>query len=840
VKYFAPEKSVAFQKLYKLLESSKNSQAPHVEQVQLFLWLINAHPDLRAFGRVCENLCKVLGILQSVGATPRAGMEYISEWHSLSQWFAKHESILAEKVEETISLRPKSSDDHPLKHRGLGRHCLYAVLCNDHEDELLREKFSYLVGFYLMAYVSTMKTYTQYYKFISYSESKHIHFPNSPYNASLAIRDFSYESGPFMTDLVLQESPEELVDYCEQIFGSYKAEEKEKETLPGRIKAYAQFVAKGLGIKSWAERTSWSSSEKKGGRSGKRARRTGFLLTDLPDLDEDDIQMQGTFLPQRSDKPRNHLKKGIHTDEGTKDDEALIFVETPCNIAKKGGGRTAFAALGFARHVAMNNQMFYWCQNQLSMTQLCKLLEFCKEEYTLLMQEKEWGDNDLLLAELISLTHIMLWTGSPIRRALAIEAGQTLPLKSELYLLVKETDEEPPAWCMPAFEPEYSLEVEEDEIFTCVRGNQIELPDVRRSSFFVLETLKRNKGKIFSRDLKEYSKSLKTMLTHVDPTISLSQLGKFLFNAVLLETADLTLACEIVCKPHPLAGVRIFYSAISIEQVRAVYAQVVTKIADKVYSQLGSAFVPQSYSQVDEEYYVGSRLRARNESVVKAVASLQEKIVFPKTFPHGVVERRRFIEYHNAYTVYTVLFSTYATACRGIISPFIPSRKIILDLGVSTLADKDGDDEHKSRLIWLPNALIEQVQNYEAHCDTLFVTWQELKRDVREKECDCFFITPKGRCEIVSPKTIGKRLEKILPLPANSNRKYMRMELLERGCSPETVDVFMGHWYYGEEPFGQFSTFSFAEYIGELKQYLVPILEDLGFQAQPSILMKSI
>jgi len=52
--------------------------------------------------------------------------------------------------------------------------------------------------------------------------------------------------------------------------------------------------------------------------------------------------------------------------------------------------------------------------------------------------------------------------------------------------------------------------------------------------------------------------------------------------------------------------------------------------------------------------------------------------------------------------------------------------------------------------------------------------------------------------------------------------------LLERGCVPEVVDAFMGHWQCGEEPFGAWSSFDFDHYIIELRSHLEPLLRDIG------------
>ena len=80
----------------------------------------------------------------------------------------------------------------------------------------------------------------------------------------------------------------------------------------------------------------------------------------------------------------------------------------------------------------------------------------------------------------------------------------------------------------------------------------------------------------------------------------------------------------------------------------------------------------------------------------------------------------------------------------------------------------------------------------------------------------------------VQPKTLLPVMKEFLNYPANFHRRFMRSDLIARGCPMEVVDAWMGHWHTGEEPWATYSSFNFSDYQQALQKYLMPILKDLG------------
>jgi hypothetical protein len=143
------------------------------------------------------------------------------------------------------------------------------------------------------------------------------------------------------------------------------------------------------------------------------------------------------------------------------------------------------------------------------------------------------------------------------------------------------------------------------------------------------------------------------------------------------------------------------------------------------------------------------------------------------------------------------------------------------------LSDKDDEYHHKTRLVWIPPVLEKQMEIYDQHIFKL--KSEPLKGDSKILMEPCFFLNAGYKLERVRPKSLAPGLNNYIQgAAANIHRRFLRTELLERGCIPEVVDAFMGHWQNGEEPFGVYSSFNFCEYIAELRTYLEPLLKDIG------------
>jgi len=148
------------------------------------------------------------------------------------------------------------------------------------------------------------------------------------------------------------------------------------------------------------------------------------------------------------------------------------------------------------------------------------------------------------------------------------------------------------------------------------------------------------------------------------------------------------------------------------------------------------------------------------------------------------------------------------------------------------ISDKDGPDFYNSRLVWLPEILINQLEKYREHRKVIrsYLLNNNANLSRLESLPELFFLKYDFLIEPVRPLTLAPKLKPILDLPVNTNRRFLRSYLKTKRCPIEVIDAFMGHWGRGEEPWGEYSTISYLLIIQELKKYIPPLLNALGFK----------
>jgi hypothetical protein len=122
--------------------------------------------------------------------------------------------------------------------------------------------------------------------------------------------------------------------------------------------------------------------------------------------------------------------------------------------------------------------------------------------------------------------------------------------------------------------------------------------------------------------------------------------------------------------------------------------------------------------------------------------------------------------------------------------------------------------------------VVEQMKHFAAHLAYIRSRFQ-----IADGDLPCFFLSDEGRPKPARPGTMFPYLEKYLPgFPVDIHRRFIFNALLNSGCPPEVVRIWMGHACAGEEWWSDNATFSHHDYRGRLRQYLVPILNYLEFE----------
>jgi hypothetical protein len=229
----------------------------------------------------------------------------------------------------------------------------------------------------------------------------------------------------------------------------------------------------------------------------------------------------------------------------------------------------------------------------------------------------------------------------------------------------------------------------------------------------------------------------------------------------------------------------------------------------------------------------------------KAVCALVSGLI-EQTAVHlaNIVGRDGIIAFHNSIMRYTAIMFAFSTGFRAVTSPLLPPAQIDEDTGFAVISDKDGSDYYNARIVWLPPVCIKQYRLYFDHLEALLPKLEHLDlelfyqlkdlltQDYPADRLPLFFLLDRqGESQKITPTDLWKNIRENLQydLPANASRHYLRSNLLEKGCPPEVISAFMGHWERGQEPWGRNSALCPLSYSTVLSKFLIPLLDEVGW-----------
>jgi hypothetical protein len=455
---------------------------------------------------------------------------------------------------------------------------------------------------------------------------------------------------------------------------------------------------------------------------------------------------------------------------------------------------------------------------------------------------RELSRKELLTLEIGALLWVMLWTVSPISRAMCLDVPSNPDDQTEspLSLLITDDEkgEEIRSWRVKGLPPRADTECPNSRPV----ADHILLPDICGGSAWVIAFWRRKQNKapaIFDRPLKEYQKRIDGLLREfreknciADP-ITAARYSKVLFWRILRQSRhDFSAFSLITGQDHSLNRSRLHYTTRQIADMQRLYAKCAQDLAGEIASVWGTQFHPIDFPIRECKMYLGAHQCPTFATVRTAVTTLRDRVrqIPQLQLPNSREERKAFASHHDELTLYTYWMFAFATGIRGIVAPYPRIELIDPQTGTYTIEDKTANSGalgYKRRVVRLPPVLLGQMQAYDAYL-------RGLKRKYQlEGDGPCFFLAlddEKLRPVAIRPVELQSRAEELLPFPANTQRLFLRSELLGRGCGAEIVDAFMGHWAFGEEPWAPYSTFNYAVYFDALKPYLGPLLKELGFE----------
>jgi hypothetical protein len=480
-----------------------------------------------------------------------------------------------------------------------------------------------------------------------------------------------------------------------------------------------------------------------------------------------------------------------------------------------------------------------------------ELLDFAQRKIPLNKHpERRPGDSQLrALAEVEALLFllIMLWTGSDAERtASLIVARNESFLRNEPLAIVCDSRSWPSVGVIRIRVPfpKYRSEQTPMPNSDCRRTEYIYLPDEMNLSAAIrhyagMRKLGAERYQPFPGGPERYQTNARLLLRAWDPSgrLTLNKIASALFERVMSLTGDDAVAATMITgNRHRLSNVAMHYACRELSVIQDVYRRTVLRHGGEIDREGPRSWrFPSDVSdpspahlQLRRKYMgkrpdaacVGRRLCPRTDRFQQAFHNLIEVL---SNKPYAPGSDQVWIAFHNQYTFYTVWMFALATGVRKMVTPYLDVREVSPINGVAKLRDKDGDSGIKAKLVWIPDLVVKQMQHYADHLEFIHERF-----GIAAVDLPCFFLSEEGRIKQVRPKTMGPYVSTYLPgFPIDIHRRFMFNALLDFGCPPEVVRIWMGHAIAGEEWWRDDATFSHQEYRQHLCEFLVPILDYL-------------
>lgn len=820
------------QGVQKLLLDRIQEEGYSVEILRTFMWLINAHDELIAFPKICQNVLNIISVAsESWGLSERDfHVEGISP---ILNWIIDNTSNLQGLTGEDFNRKPKHDSDHPVMSRGSRRHPLYTTLWNTCESSQLKNKFILLQAHLLYSHTKAIYKENNRSEYENYDgQEEWDGLINSPYQACLAVRQLSLQSySEELSSLAVESEP---VTFARSLNAIGHVTDIE---ILERITSLERFIQKSLKIRDWRPHLIVNRKGPKGGG----ARITGYIERENPIGDEDDLDLNFGNQKQFSESnlPPEQLDQLLDLDLCREEFESQELILSSLDDSHSTNGGIAAASSAQLRHIVMANQLFPWSYNYLSVNEVAEaLIKSSRWVHSAFDGTKTPKQIDIDKLESICLMRIMLFTCSSFERARQL---LVLPSKQQnedaaLAFILDTTNKY--LWKIRAIQPDYKTVKEVGDGTEKTPTDYFYIQDLANTHHYI-NLLKKHRHDVDnSNELKIKQKyhlfkhrpekllaNLKSLLSELDVSgrLTVTKISKFMFGRMLRATnGDVCAASMIAGEEHALAHVRLFYSMMPIKSLEKYYfdeTQIVVILLKQALKIKNIEF--DKSANLSQNRFVGSRLCPTKIAVKAAVSNLHQAIL-------EAANSKNLVEFHNLYTLMTVWQFSFTTACRAIETPYITLSSIDRETGIACLTDKDDLTGYKTRLIWLPPAIITGMEKYKQHRISILKNFP----DIQHEDYPVFLIE-KGRKDklkiiTVRPNTILPIMSQFLQYPPNFQRRFMRSELLERGCPIEVVDGWMGHWHAGEEPWATYSSFNFLSYREALNTHLLPILQEIG------------
>lgn len=897
MKFTAPFESPAHLSIIGAAENAGHDR----DALRRLLWLVNAHPTLVAHAQVFQNVLAMLESASCQPDELAWASDWaldVPSWHALCRWMSDDRQLLAKLPGlDEFDRQPRHEHDNPHVRQGVGRHGVAACLWNRHESSpsyppeangpVSAKHYFTLQTEVFLSYVESRHRLSDLGAYEHHAGLDEWPVAPAPTAAlGLAVREFSHAHyAALLSQFPAAASP---LEYTRALTGSEFVVDESLFPTTGdssdslvldavryleTIRRYFRRFALVMG--GWVP----PQRRRQGrGGSGGHGWRSGFVhyqpgsrvliskrepRPDDPDMPYQQSDQVWIDLAVEDDGCAGTMTGEVERLENL---EALFRLYDPEEI----GGRLHQRRL---QDLAMEShaQHFGFDYARPTREELFDLhlhLESVIDDY--LHGNPVNVQKARMRARAALILKVMITLGQSLERArqlrfAMISAQQLLrgelPVVDEPTLLLVESEEDVPCcgpvagFCMPSNGPDYQLELadqpEDVDETPGVRLEEINrplveaflLPDTlgvgQQLHLFMQKQERPNRYVFGVEPAVAKSSTLELLRETGHDRLTPEKICRVLPGVLLDQGFDQTVTWMLTCDASRANEPRMFYSRHSVANLQRAYARATRRIARDLGTQPMSPDIPDPLGS-ENAPSVGARFVIRLDDLKGMITSLKEQLKDPRRMPLELPGIRR---YHDAYLLFTWLMQSLHTSVRPISRP----NGIYAFWNAATethpwvgLSEKDNRYSGKARPVRLAPLLEAQFAHYQQHLRALAnrLGLSYKLRAQTQEDLPLFVVADGGKIEVLRPKWIETQLRKrYAPLPANFHRAFLRTELLERGCGPETVDAFMGHANVGEAPFSRYATFDYGLFWPSIENALRSIHEELGLEAIPSRLM---
>ena len=503
---------------------------------------------------------------------------------------------------------------------------------------------------------------------------------------------------------------------------------------------------------------------------------------------------------------------------------------------------------GMLAHITRGRQFLPFGYNQLTLSELANLLFGVTDEFLSCREQIRSGTTNeqkslRLRMEALLALHLMVWFGRSLEdcKKLCIAERGARPARVLEMVHADVTGLAEFRFFAPI--PNYAAEEQMPREAVRVAQETVTVPDLVGAASLVMalgEHAPEAGAAVFTSKVTLLEGEVRTILRELgggDPRYTMHKVRSYLHRQIIADSHDVVAASMLSGMPCLSANTPLYYSQYSVNYLRGLYYRSVQQVLTQVYACVGLAAPIYEVTEV-RSGAVGARNCLQLEKVKLNLDALLQ--VLRKRPRKGL---KPLVHWHNCFTLWCVQMFMMATGCRAIRNPLKPVTGFSAESGHGALGDKGADDGHMSRLVALPRQLSQQLQAYESHCKAIQALLDtHLAEQVLPR--GGFFLRLSDEDHVLyeevrprSISTVMRQVESYTPHPVNGFRKLLRTELAERGCPPEVLAAFMGHWLGGEEPQNVYSSFCPRMYVQNLHTYLLPLMRELGWMVRNSHLV---